>query len=154
MSRTIDPVKAKALLKSHKPSFDKIQAVVTTQQNRDLDEIAMLERRVNTLYEEVDLGNGDTIRVRTALSEEESVEYNALQVKISDKDTSDEERSECTYRQLEIMTANPYLTAEWFRINQDKWPVNDALSVASGFLENQLQQRKDRVSNLQRFREK
>ncbi len=149
-SRTIDPAEALTLLRGHQPNFDKMQAAEILQQNRDLDEIAMLERRVNTLYEDVDLGNGDTIRVRTALSEEESVEYNTLQQRLAD--ATEEEKSEITYRQLEIMTANPLLTAEWFRDNQDKWPVNDALAVASGFLENQLQVRKDRVANLQRFR--
>lgn len=149
-SRTIDPAEALAMLRGHQSNFDLMSASEIIQQNRDLDEIAMLERRVNTLYEDVDLGNGDTIRVRTALSEEESVEYNNLQNRLAD--ATEEEKSEITYRQLEIMTANPLLTADWFRDNQDKWPVNDALSVAAGFLENQLQQRKDRVGNLQRFR--
>lgn len=142
------------MLKQHQPNFDQMEAAEIAESTKWLREIAMLERRVESLYEEVDLGNGDKIAVRTALSEEESAEYAELEKKKRTEGITVEEVSEISYRQLELMTMNPLLTAGWFRQNKDKWPVNDALAIAVTFAENQLRIRQERLSNLEQFRRK
>lgn len=150
--RTIDPAEALAMLKKHQPNFERMQAAEDAKVSKWQNEIAMLERRVTDLYEDVDLGNGDKIAVRTALSEEEIEEYNNLEKKKSQIDRDDPEQNEIAYRQLEILTANPLLTARWFRENRDKWPVNDTLMIVAGFAENNQRISQDRVQNLRKFR--
>lgn len=152
MSRTIDPKEAAVMLKEHQPNFDRIRAAETADTYRWQNEIAMLERRVHDCYEDVDLGNGDKIAVRTALSEEEMQEMGALELRKAELEKGNPEMSDITYRQLELMTANPYLTAEWFRENKDKWPVDVALQVLAAFLENQISKRINRVKDIQSFR--
>ena len=149
---TIDPAEAAAMLKEHQPNFDRIRATETANAFRWQDEIAMLERRVHDLYEDVDLGNGDKIAVRTALSEEEMQEYGALEQRKLELEKNNPEFSRIAYRQIELMTANPFITADWLEVNKDKWPVSDALTILSAFLEKQMSQRVNRVSNLKSFR--
>jgi hypothetical protein len=153
MSRKIDPAEAAVMLKEHQPNFDRLKAAEAADSFKWQDEIAMLERRVHDCYEDVDLGNGDTIAVRTALSEEEMQEMNALEQRKTELEKKDPELSEITYRQLELMTANPYLTAQWFSENKAKWPVDAALAVLQSFLEHQISKRINRVKDLQSFRD-
>lgn len=145
------PAEIEESLAKAQPLFDKMNARYTAENNRWANEIAMLERRVNTLYEDVDLGNGDKIAVRTALSEEEMNELGELEQHLS-ADCSPEEKGEIAYRQLELLTANPYLTADWFRENRDKWPTIDGLSIILGYAENKIRQQRDRVEKIRKFR--
>jgi len=170
--RTIDPAEALVMLKSHQPNFDKIAAAEISQTLRWQDEVAMLERRVQDVYEMVDLGNGDKIAVRTALSEEEMQRLQKLEkrmVKIHKKleelgkdDTESETKeddlaalhadlSDITYQQIALMTANPIITADWLAENKAKWPVADALVVLSAYMEQSLRRRVDQVKNIQSF---
>jgi len=171
-SRTIDPAEALVMLKQHQPSFDKMAAAERSQNLKWQDEIAMLERRVHDVYEMVDLGNGDKIAVRTALSEEEMQELQGLEkrtfelhkrisgidkgeIEVDNKDeeliTAHEEVSGITYRQIALMTANPLITADWLAENKAKWPVADALVVLSSFMEESIRRRVDRVKDIQSF---
>lgn len=140
-----------SLLSKAEPQFQQMNQQYSEQDTRWLNEIAMLERRVETLYEEVDLGNGDRIAVRTALSDMEMEELTELE-KILTSESSAEEKNEVAYRQLELLTANPFLTADWFRENRDKWPVADGLAIIMGFAENKLRAQQERVEKIRKFR--
>jgi len=153
MSRKIDPADAAVMLKEHQPNFDRLKAAEAADSFKWQNEIAMLERRVHDCYEDVDLGNGDKIAVRTALSEEEMQEMNTLEVRKTELEKGDPEMSDITYRQLELMTANPYMTSAWFKENKAKWPVDAALAILQAFLENTIRTRINRVKDLQSFRE-
>lgn len=154
MSRKIDPQEAAEVLKTHQPNFDRLKAAETVETFKWQNEIAMLERRVQDCYEEVDLGNGDKIAVRTALSEEEMQEYGALEQRKTELEKNNPELSRITYRQIALMTANPLITAGWLEENKDKWPVNDALTILQAFLEGIVACRTGRVKNLKSFRNK
>ena len=143
----------KSLLSNHRDEFQQMKTQYSAVETKWSNEIAMLERRVNTLYEDIDLGNGDKIAVRTALSQEETEEYNALDHRKMSIGRDDPEQNEIAYRQLEILTANPYLTADWFRENRDKWPVIDTLRIVAGFVEQMQAAAQDRVKSLQKFRQ-
>lgn len=140
------------MLKEHQPNFDKLRAADNAAKFKWQNEIAMLERRVHDCYEDVDLGNGDKIAVRTALSEEEMLEYGAIEQRKTGLEKNDPELSRLTYRQIELMTANPLITAEWLEENKDRWPVNDALTIMQAFLEGIMTRRMNRVGDLQKFR--
>lgn len=152
MSRTIDPEEAAVMLKEHQPNFDKLRAADNAAKFKWQNEIAMLERRVHDCYEDIDLGNGDKIAVRTALSEEEMQEYGAIEQRKTELEKDDPELSRLTYRQIELMTANPLITTDWLEANKDKWPVNDALVIMQAFLEGIMTRRMNRVGDLQKFR--
>ncbi len=141
-----------SLLSEHKPQFQQMDQKYNAATFKWQNEIAMLERRVHDCYEDVDLGNGDKIAVRTALSEEEMQEYGAIEQRKTELEKNDPELSRLTYRQIELMTANPLITADWLEENKDKWPVNDALTIMQAFLEGIVSRRMNRVSDLQKFR--
>jgi hypothetical protein len=160
-TRIIDPVDALTMLKQHQPSFDQMNMAEITQNMKWQDEIAMLERRVKDVYEMVDLGNGDRIAVRTALSEEEMQNLQELEKRTAEihktitSGTADnelhEELSDITYQQIALMTANPIITADWLAENKARWPVSDALVVISSFIEESIKRRVGRVKEIQSF---
>lgn len=141
-----------SLLSEHQPQFQQMDQKYNAATFKWQNEIAMLERRVHDCYEDVDLGNGDKIAVRTALSEEEMQEYGAIEQRKTELEKDDPELSRLTYRQIELMTANPLITADWLEENKDKWPVNDALAIMQAFLEGIMARRMNRVGDLQKFR--
>lgn len=141
-----------SLLSEHQPQFQQMDQKYNAATFKWQNEIAMLERRVHDCYEDVDLGNGDKIAVRTALSEEEMQEYGAIEQRKTKLEKDDPELSRLTYRQIELMTANPLITTDWLEANKDKWPVNDALVIMQAFLEGIMTRRMNRVGDLQKFR--
>jgi len=66
---------AERILKSVEPQ---LKAFQEAEKNRWANEIAMLERRVKNEYQPVQLGNGDTIALRTCLSEREEIKLAGL----------------------------------------------------------------------------
>ncbi len=169
--RKIDLQEAKKMLKEHQPSFDLMEAAEAVQDVKWQDEIAMLEGRVKDCFEMVDLENGDQIAVRTALSEKEMKElgkiekrkggiFKEIKKKSENPDSNEEEIenlqdsiSDLTYRQIEVMTANPLITADWLRKNQDKWPVNDALVIMQSASDRVTLRRLNRAKELASFRD-
>lgn len=141
-----------SLLSEHQPQFQQMDQKYNAATFKWQNEIAMLERRVHDCYEDVDLGNGDKIAVRTALSEEEMQEYGAIEQRKTELEKDDPELSRLTYRQIELMTANPLITADWLEENKHRWPVNDALVIMQAFLEGIMTRRMNRVGDLQKFR--
>lgn len=151
-----------SLLSEHKDQFQKMDQKYNAATFKWQNEIAMLERRVHDCYEDVDLGNGDKIAVRTALSEEEMLEYAAIEQQqrqlkqkyesmINSPDFIDE-ASKLTYRMIELMTANPLITADWLEEHKDRWPAADVLTILVAFQERLLQNRLNKVKDLQSFR--
>lgn len=132
------PAEIEESLSKAQPLFDKMNARYDAVNTKWANEIAMLERRVNTLYEEVDLGSGDRIAVRTALSNQESKHIGKLDKERAGLDPAkDEDRlNEISYEILEILTANPLLTKEWFAQNPDRYALTDALRISLTFYEN------------------
>jgi hypothetical protein len=156
-----------------------MEAAEISQNLKWQNEIAMLESRVQDCYEDIDLGNGDTIAVRTALSEEESRRYNDLEeqknrfaqrLKELNKRKTDpsvtpeenqqiydeiqgmvDEISTVAYQQIELVTANPLITTDWLLQNKDRWPSNDILAIMASFLEGNIRERVNRVKNIQSF---
>jgi len=118
-------------------------------------EIAMLERRVKNETSYVDLGNGDKIAIRLCLSDAEMKEISELQKEMGNPDIPEDEREFATFRILEIATANPLLTVDWFRDNRNSFATSDMLAVILGFYEAQVEERRkqlDRVRSAGRFR--
>ena len=146
------PAEIDQSLSQAQPLFQKMDQRYNAATFKWQNEIAMIERRVHDCYEDVDLGNGDKIAVRTALSEEEMQEYGAIEQRKAELEKQDPELSRLTYRQIELMTANPLITADWLEENKHRWPVNDALVIMQAFLEGIMNRRMNRVGDLQKFR--
>lgn len=152
-SKTIDPYEALAMLKTHQPNFDLMDTVDSEQRDqqreRDLDEIAMLTRRVKEEYSDIDLGSGDMISIRTCLSETEEVKLGKLIDKWAKKD------DKAAYEIVALITKNPLINVKWLRDNPDAFSVTDLLEVLFGMLEqrsNRHQETLDRVTRLTSFR--
>ena len=61
--------------------------------------------------------------------------------------------NDITYEILGIVTANPYLTKEWFVENPDKFSTEDTLVVVLEYFD-RMAERADRVKNIKSFRTK
>jgi Na+/phosphate symporter len=147
------PEEIDAALNQAKPLFEKMEQRYAAENNKWANEIATLERRVNTLYEDVDLGNGDRIAIRTALSEKESKRVGKLEEERTtlDKEHDLDRLNDISYELLEIFTANPMLTKTWFKKNGDKFALNDALKIMFSFYES-LVRRAGQTQQIEKFR--
>lgn len=98
-------------------------------------EIDRLERRVTDQYEDVDLGNGDTLAIRTRLS---ALESNQLDQKLKklktagDNDNADESNS-IMCEIISVVTANPLLTKDYLMNNMDKYATLDVINAVESF---------------------
>jgi hypothetical protein len=144
----------KSLLSEAKPQFQQMARQYNDQDAKWQNEITMLERRVYSEYEDIDLGNGDRIAIRTALSEAESRHIGDLneERETLDKKADTARLNEIAYEILEIMTANPFLTRDWFENNRDKFALTDVLQISIAFYE-QVVQRSGRRQAVGKFRE-
>jgi hypothetical protein len=145
-------------LKKAKPLFDKRDKALAVQTDKWQREIDMLERRVEEAYEDLDLPGGDTIAIRTCLSNPESKRLGELkQEQIKSDPVKDADRlEELMYEILGTITANPLLTVDWFRQNEGKYAMVDAVTMSIGYYEKQVQQLRERnrkVKAAQSFRE-
>jgi len=137
---------AERILKSVEPQ---LKAFQEAEKNRWANEIAMLERRVKNEYQPVQLGNGDTIALRTCLSEREEIKLAGLIDRWSKGD------KKAAYEIVALVTANELITVDWLRKNPDKFSVSDLLKVLFGMLEQRTQFHRDameRVRQLSTFR--
>lgn len=140
---------AKRILKEAAPLFEQRQITEQAERERWAHEIAMLERRVHNEYIPVDLGNGDTVALRTCLSEREEVRLKTLLLKWEKGD------EKAAYEIVALITANELITADWLKKNPDKFAVSDLLKVLFGMLEQRAAHHRDtlqRVKNLTNFR--
>jgi hypothetical protein len=144
--RTISPEEAHEMLKGHEANFELLRQSSIHDERRWDNEIALLSRRVVERFEEVDIG-GDRLAIRTCLSDDESEEFARLLI-LSEKGKNIKERADATYQLLALITANPKLTADWFRDNRSQYATTDVMAVLVGFLENRAVQQRDRVQRV------
>ena len=154
--KTEEEGKLKAMLKDpeHQSNFDLLRQHGKENQSKWEHEIAMLERRVKEETAKVDLGNGDKLEIRSCLSDAEMEEFGRLQTLVQTKGKG-KDNSEASYKMLEMTTANPLLTAEWFKQNRDKYATADMAAVLIGFYEDRVKRQKagiDRVKSAADFR--
>jgi len=138
------------------------QALAKEQARWD-HEIAMLEKRTKTEIEEIDLGNGDTIAVWACLSAEEVELLNYLQKSQTEilkgknpMDATPEESQALDQIQreiIELVTVNPYITAEWLKDNPDKFATQDVLVASIGYYA-RMGERVERAARTRSFRGK
>jgi hypothetical protein len=153
------PAEIDAEIKKAKPLFDKRDKALAIESSKWQREIEMLERRVETEYVDLELPGGDTIAIRTCLSNPESDLLGRLreEQKAFDMKTGDPARlEEIMYEILELVTANPLLTVQWFRENEGKYATMDALAIAIGYHEKRIEHLKEqdrRVMRAYSFRE-
>jgi len=149
MVRTHTPeelAEAERILRSVEPQ---LKAFREAEKNRWANEIAMLERRVKEEYQPVQLGNGDTIALRTCLSEKEEIKLSGLIERWSQGD------KKAAYEIVALVTANEFITVDWLKKNPDKFSVTDLLNVLFGMLEQRAQfhrETMERVRKLSTFR--
>ena len=95
----------------------------------------------------MDIGGGDRLAIRTCLSDEESEEFVRLLAE-SEKGKNLQARATATYQLLALITANPKLTADFFKTNRSQYATTDVMAVLVGFLENRAIQQRDRVQRV------
>jgi hypothetical protein len=144
---------AERLLKEGQPMIDQVTREQRADDQKWQKEIAMLERRVKEEASEIDLGNGDKLAIRSCLSDAEMERFGKLQATIEKKG---KESTEATYQMLELVTANPYFTVDWFRQNRDRYATADMAALLFGWYEDRIKrQRKnlEQVKSAISFRE-
>jgi hypothetical protein len=145
--RTISPEQAHEMLKGHEANFERIRQAGAHDERRWDNEIALLQRRVAERFEEVDIGGGDRLAIRTCLSDEESEEFARLLAE-SEKGKNLQARATATYQLLALITANPKLTADFFKTNRSQYATTDVMGLLVGFLENKGEQQRQRVQRV------
>ena len=138
-------------------------AALAEEQSKWDAEIATLERRTRTEIEEIDLGNGDTIAVWSCLSADETRLLGYLQkaqVEIAggrnpnDLSEEDAEALDDVQREIiELVTANPVITAEWLRANPERFATQDVLVASIGYYA-RMGERVERAARARSFRGK
>ncbi len=103
--------------------------------------------------EEIELGDGVTIAVRTNLTQAEAElldDYNAAMQK-AQKEGSPEKAREYSYKLYAMITANPLITEEWCRDNKAKYSILDMATIIAKFTEVSAERTK-RIVKAQSFR--
>lgn len=149
------------VLKAQERMLNKHKRLSTDEGDRWAKELDMLTTRVKLDIVELDLGNGDIIAVRGALSEQEMQHIQKLtknrDAVASGKKSSDldetqlNEMNMISYEILEIVTANPTLTKEWFQENPDKFSTEDMLKVVFNYFD-RMTERAKRAETITSFR--
>lgn len=152
VAATIEEKNAQLLrvLEQERPNFSKFEEHERVKSEAWADELGMLRRRVERRFEMLELPGGDSIAVRTCLTENEEARLGDLFVRtFSGKDT------DAPYELIELCTANPQITAQWLKENPDEFATQDLLDVLYGYLERKQQMRQeqaDRVMAIATFR--
>lgn len=147
-ARTISPDEALERLRGHEENFGKLREHTRATDSQWDREIALLQHRVAEQFEQVDIGGGDTLAIRTCLSDEESERFISLLAESERKDATANERATATYQILALITANPLMTEDWFRDNRANYATMDLMGVLVGFLESRAIQQRERVKRV------
>lgn len=143
------------ILKEAEPLFEERRVREEAEKKRWAGEIAMLERRVREETVEVDLGGGDTLAIRSCLSESETKRIAKLEKERKELDPDDPKSQarmdEIAYEILEIVTANPLITRDWLKKNRDKFAVVDMLAATFAYYDAQAD-RFRRINSARSFR--
>jgi hypothetical protein len=119
-------------------------------------EIQGLQSRTEILeIEEMDLGNGVNIALRTNLTQAEAELLDTYKAKmqIAQKDGNVELAREYSYKLYSLVTANPLITEEWCAKNTDKYNLMDMTVLIAKFGEI-LTEKTMRIVKAQSFRSK
>lgn len=103
--------------------------------------------------EEIDLGDGATIAVRTNLTQAEAElldDYNAAMQK-AQKDGAPNEARQYSYKIYAMITANPLITEQWCQENKEKYNIMDMATLIAKFTEVSAERTK-RIVKAQSFR--
>jgi hypothetical protein len=138
------------VLEEERPNFSVFEEYDRIKTEAWDSELDMLKRRVESRFEMLELPGGDSIAVRTCLTESEEARLGDLFLRtFSGKDT------DAPYELIELCTANPRITAQWIKENPDEFATQDLLDVLYGYLERKQQIRQeqaDRVRAIASFR--
>jgi hypothetical protein len=142
-------------LDKYKDELAKFQTKIDDTEERWPEELALLQRRVesNIVEVQMDKEKGETIAIRGSLSDFEIgkiTELDNMRKKLNPEDDL-EMINEITYVILGIITANPLMTAEWFKNNRTKYSTEDMLKAYLTYQE-QMVTRAQRVAQIQKFR--
>jgi hypothetical protein len=144
---------AERILKEAEPLFKEREIREQAEKERWVKEIAMLERRVKEDHVDIDLGHGDTLAVRTCLSDEESGRLGDLYktwftpLKKPDKNAI-AKRKEVSYEIIELVTANPAITKDWLKSNPDKFATDDMVNAIFTWAELRQKRENERAQRL------
>lgn len=144
---------AERILKEAEPLFKEREVREQAEKERWAREIAMLERRVKEDYVDIDLGHGDTLAIRTCLSNEESGRLGELYqtwfapLKEPDKNAI-AKRKKVSYEIIELVTANPAITKDWLRKNPDKFATDDMVNAIFTWAELRQKRENERAQRL------
>ena len=150
------PEEKAALLKQIKesdPEIKQLRAHQAAKNRKWADEIAMLERRVKDEAEFVDLGHGDTLAIRTCLSDIESGRlgelYQSWFTPLKDPDKNAiAKRKKIAFEIIELVTANPMITQEWLEENRDKFATDDVVNAIFSWAELRQKRENKRAQRL------
>lgn len=130
------------------PSFKKMKEMTAMEEAHWKEEINILQSRVENATVDVDLGNGQKIAIRVALTDAETTRLNWLEEQT--KKTKDSEKAiEYTCESIAIITANPLITKEYLMKNREKYSPSDLLSLILGYLEVRLKEQHRRIAAIQ-----
>ncbi len=144
---------AERILKEAEPLFKEREVREQAEKDRWAKEIEMLERRVKEDYVDIDLGHGDTLAIRTCLSDKESGRLGELyQSWFTPMDSPDKnaiaKRKGVSYEIIELVTANPAITKEWLKKNPDKFATDDMVNAIFTWAELRQKRENERAQRL------
>jgi hypothetical protein len=131
------------------PLFRKMEAQTAEERERWQAELDMLKRRTETAHELIDLGGGNMFAIRTGLTATQMEEIQRLEQLRRSTDPGDTDTlDEITYMSLQMVTANPLLTREWFREHKADYALMDAAEVITSFYEGRVEQQRERLRRI------
>jgi hypothetical protein len=131
------------------PLFRKLEAQTAEERERWQAEIDMLKQRTETAHELIDLGGGNMFAIRTGLTATQMEEIQRLEQLRRSTDPGDTDTlDEITYMSLQMVTANPLLTREWFREHKADYALMDAAEVITSFYEGRVEQQRERLRRI------
>jgi hypothetical protein len=147
MSETVDRQARQAqllrVLEQEKSNFSKFEEHERIKTEAWQDELVMLKCRVQNQYELLALPGGDSIAVRTCLTEAEEGKLSDLFIRAFGK-----QDSSAPYELIELCTANPHITAEWLKANPSEFSTQDMLDVLYGYLERKQAMRQETANRV------
>ena len=131
------------------PLFEKMEAQTQEERDRWQAELDMLKRRTETAHELVDLGDGNMFAIRTGLTAPQMEELRELERLRRDTGPEDTDaQDEITFMTLQMVTANPLLTRDWFRDHKADYALLDAAEVITSFYERRVERQRERLQRI------
>lgn len=156
--RKLTPDEIEAKLQKAAPVLKKFDQKIEQRNDDWANEIAILETRVTeetvTVYLDGERKQ-HPIKLRACLSDAEMRKIAKLfgnKDKLKMESEADiEKANEMTYEIIEMVTANPMITKDWLRANNDKYSQQDMLALIMSFMR-AMEDRAQSVAKTQNFR--